>query len=648
MHKKIVIVILFILSAVLITQAFATEDPSTPSNRSGQEFATSYDVIYDVSEDGITTVTEKVILRNLTSQYYATQFKITIGATDISDVVASDPAGVLETTVEKKDNTSILSVKFNQQVVGLNKELSWNLKFKSKDFATKVGKVWEVSIPKLFSISNLENYNLTLSVPESFGEPTLMSPPAKSQSVSFGRMVFTFEKDQLADFGVSASFGIIQLFNFDLAYNLENPNIVPILTNIALPPDTAFQDIIFQRIEPEPINVTVDEDGNYLAWYKLNRGERLTVRTIGSARIYSKSKIKNATLDPKLKDIYLKPQKYWEKDNPLITTKVSDILTSSENLPTKDKALLIHRFVVNYLKYDASRLSSNIERLGAVTALNNPDSAVCMEYTDLFIALARAAGIPARELNGYAFTSNTSLRPLSLNKDILHAWPEYFDEQIGWVMIDPTWESTSGGVDYFNKLDLSHFVFVVKGVSSENPVPAGSYKYLGQDSHDVKVTLSEVDFLGKAQLDVKIDTVGSILAGFPTKVRIRITNLGNTIQPSANFSIDSGQLKILDNQTTQTGPIPAFGFAEFEYNGRTSSLFDDFDGSIVINVSGQQFKKDIKVKPFIIFQTFPLALVSTILGIFILYFLILGGFIYKKRYIKRVVDVKVVYKKKRR
>ncbi|GAI19887.1 unnamed protein product, partial [marine sediment metagenome] len=66
--------------------------------------------------------------------------------------------------------------------------------------------------------------------------------------------------------------------------------------------------------------------------------------------------------------------------------------------------------------------------MGALKALNSKNPVVCMEFTDLFIALCRAAGIPVREVNGYAHTNNPKLRPLSLTLDVLHAWPEYYDE----------------------------------------------------------------------------------------------------------------------------------------------------------------------------------------------------------------------------
>jgi hypothetical protein len=59
---------------------------------------------------------------------------------------------------------------------------------------------------------------------------------------------------------------------------------------------------------------------------------------------------------------------------------------------------------------------------------------------------------------------------------VLHAWPEYYDEtQHLWKPIDPTWGNTTGGVDYFDQFDVSHFVFTYNGTSSTDPFGAGAY-----------------------------------------------------------------------------------------------------------------------------------------------------------------------------
>src|SRR5205814_2129834 len=51
----------------------------------------------------------------------------------------------------------------------------------------------------------------------------------------------------------------------------------------------------------------------------------------------------------------------------------------------------------------------------------------CNEHTQLFVALARAAGIPARSVAGLAYVDG---------KFYYHAWPEVLLR--GWVAVDPT------------------------------------------------------------------------------------------------------------------------------------------------------------------------------------------------------------------
>ena len=103
--------------------------------------------------------------------------------------------------------------------------------------------------------------------------------------------------------------------------------------------------------------------------------------------------------------------------------------------------------------------------------------------------MSRALNIPSREINGYAYTTNTALRPLAQETDILHAWPEFYDSaNNSWIQVDPTWGNTTGGIDYFHQLDFSHITFVRHGLEPTYPLPAGVYK----DSLDQKYIQVEV------------------------------------------------------------------------------------------------------------------------------------------------------------
>lgn len=630
MFKKILLLffvflfLLVIFSLSLVTTVHAAEATSA----GGQDFATSYDVVYDISDDGITTVTEKITLKNLTSQFYATKFDRIIGTTEVIDIKATDSSGAIDVTTSQEGTSTNIDVKFNQQVVGLGRELDWTLQYKTKDFATKQGKVWEILIPKLSTSSQLNNLRVTLALPLSFGEPTLITPVPKSQTTNSGKMFLSFDKNQLQGGGVSAIFGNSLVYDFNLTYYLQNDSLLPILTNIALPPDTNYQDVIYQRITPTPLNVTTDEDGNYLAWYRLSRNQKLDINVVGSSKLYAKTKVQDPTLPESLRSKYLLPAKYWEVDSPAIKSKLAEVLKNQQSASDSQKVKLIYKYVVDYLKYNHQRVGKDFERLGAVTALSNPTTAACLEFTDLFITLTRSAGIPARELDGFAYTNNPSLRPLSLGEETLHAWPEYWDQTRGWVMVDPTWENTTSGVDYFNKLDLNHFVFVVKGVSSTSPVAAGSYK-LNREK-DVKVSLSELDFLGKAQPQIDLNINDEIVSGFPGQFKITVTNQGNSAAIFAPFTVTTQQIFLLNGDQSLRA-IPAFGHVDLTYNYRTRTFFDRFSDHVQVTVGSQKIEKNVSVKPFFVFSVFPFALVLIIGSMVGLYLAILGVLIYRRK-----------------
>lgn len=79
---------------------------------------------------------------------------------------------------------------------------------------------------------------------------------------------------------------------------------------------------------------------------------------------------------------------------------------------------------------------SRLEKTGAKNATNASDvlhnrAGDCTEHTLLLVALARAAGIPAREVGGLAYAGEAGFA--------WHAWAEYHDGN-HWRTVDPTWD----------------------------------------------------------------------------------------------------------------------------------------------------------------------------------------------------------------
>src|SRR6185369_16129560 len=215
------------------------------------------------------------------------------------------------------------------------------------------------------------------------------------------------------------------------------------------------------------------------------------------------------------------------------------------------------------------------------------------------------AGIPAREVDGFAYTENSKQRPIALIRDILHAWPEYYDkEKQTWVMVDPTWGSTTGGVDYFNVLDFDHFAFAIKETDSDYPIPAGGYKYLdGKDSKDVRVGFAEA--LPSSTIDAGISTSfpGVSIAGIPIAGKITLKNTGTQELTPQQLTITSDILTPASQMLT-SNTIPPFGFQTWYVTFHTASLLTKADTGFTIRfapesqLGGRAVEKLLKVAPF--------------------------------------------------
>lgn len=578
-----------------------------------EQFLTSYDVNYDVGADGLTIVNEAVTFKNTTDKFYASKYTVSIGATKITDVQAFDKKGSLPTNVTIEDNRTKIEVSFTDQIVGLDKEYTWNLRYKSSDYAERQGKVWQVTIPRAPKLLSGDEFNLNVSVPVSFGDPTSIDPRPTRKVESGGKIRMYFDKTSLDQRGILASFGSIQVMDFDIKYVLRNDSVLPVYGKVPLPMDTNYQQVLIQELNPKPENVTRDDDGNYIAWYKLDRETVLSIGVEGMVKLVLKgSSMPGKELSRFEINRLTRPDKYWEVDNPLIKQRLAEILKDANQSSVRDKAKLIDKFVVNSLSYDQARVNrEDFERFGAVSALNNPTKALCGEYADLFVTLARAAGIPARRLEGYAYTSNQQIRPLSLGRTLLHAWAEYYDSVKGWVMVDPTWESSNDGVDYFNSFDLNHFVLAVEGGDSTQPSASG----------EIKATVSDTSFTPVKSNNLDIVAPDVVLSGLPAKVQIRVTNTGNVFLGADEIRVKSDSVGELESNVFKTTTVPPFGYFEVETRLRPKSFLAKIDGIIEASFGGVLAEKKVELRPFYEYKIiFGLAVGSIVLmvGVYIL------------------------------
>jgi transglutaminase-like putative cysteine protease len=73
----------------------------------------------------------------------------------------------------------------------------------------------------------------------------------------------------------------------------------------------------------------------------------------------------------------------------------------------------------------------------AMWFLENSDTGYCIHFATAATVLLRAAGIPARYVEGYMTQVNSS-GIARVTQDQAHAWVEYWVPKVGWVIMDPT------------------------------------------------------------------------------------------------------------------------------------------------------------------------------------------------------------------
>lgn len=151
-------------------------------------------------------------------------------------------------------------------------------------------------------------------------------------------------------------------------------------------------------------------------------------------------------------ETWLAPAAKIESDHPEIIDRARILGATAHN--DLERARLFFNFVKDHLRYD---LHSPHRNKGALSALRNA-AGVCEDYAALFVALCRASGIPARQVNGYTDPQGrgfdwkpAAAETLSL-KGCRHSWAEFYLEGVGWLPADPTLNINDSRPTYFASL----------------------------------------------------------------------------------------------------------------------------------------------------------------------------------------------------
>lgn len=509
--------IFFSLLAIFTNAISASENNFTTSLRSE----------YQVNEAGKTRVTHHFSMTNLTPNFYADQYTYQTSLVSLSNIEVINDGQPIAPKISESQEKTIISFSFPNIVVGEGKTRSFSIAYDSEVFSTKAGEILEITIPATNTQSSYQKQTIELIVDASHGQPYRLEPNPDQEINTPQNNHYKF--NQLRGSAITAVFGNQQSYLIEAKYYLENKHPSTIKTKIALPPDTSWQEMQYSQIDPKPLNITIDEDGNWLAEYLLETNSQKVINISAIATLHLQPRSNYPVQSPVNQHYEQKP--YWEANDARITA------LSSSNNSVED----LYGLVVDKLNYTEEPLSYDRKRLGASQSLIQPNNAVCQEFTDLFIALTRASGIASRRATGFAFTNQPQIRPTNLKGDILHTWPEFYDAQDKiWQPVDPTWEDTTNGVDYFNYFDLNHIVFAYNGIDSTYPAPVGSYK-LAQNNEQktVSVTLESNPPVITPQFDLQIVPKKFGFLTIPGWYNITVNNLTGKAWYNINLKLSS-------------------------------------------------------------------------------------------------------------
>ncbi len=252
--------------------------------------------------------------------------------------------------------------------------------------------------------------------------------------------------------------------------------------------------------DPELGSIHQDEENNWYGSLKLKLGPHenrsITLEIVWMCNIHSPEiSVENAgnigEIPPQL-STYLEETKWWEVKDPRIRYASAEILSGEKNV-----YLVARRLVSGVEKL--VEYTPTPERQGALqTLLRGKGDCDC--FSDLLIALARAAGLPARLSFGWIYQEN---------KAGSHAWAELYVPTAGWQPVDPTWCGNSD--KYLFKIDPIHILRCRRGLTSSDSYITKTYyggnpKILGENVNISYLSIDEAahEFIKAAEVTYRI------------------------------------------------------------------------------------------------------------------------------------------------
>ena len=339
-----------------------------------------------------------------------------------------------------------------------------------------------LSVAVIVSACQAGNEGRDHRTPAEYATSAVQEPGIQTQSIP-GIGSATAERSQYKSFSTRES------VEFDIALQLTLVNDGPGSPSkqnlwVALISDVyPYQEVLERDVSPGDYHLFTDEYGNQIAEFDfsdMQPGSEVEVQINYRVRV---NQLENdlSNCYGEMPGFYTEPDLHIESQNPQIQQLSTQLSEGKRNACQQVRAF--YDYIGNELVY-----SYNGGNWGAQGALGQM-GADCTEYASLMVALSRAAGIPARYVEGLSYTPEGEEALARLE----HAWLEVYLPGTGWTPMDPTLgRSSITREQYFAKLPADHII-VTRG-RNPSALRGGSYwtyLYWPGDSTTIKIEQGE-------------------------------------------------------------------------------------------------------------------------------------------------------------
>ncbi|MBN2016183.1 transglutaminase domain-containing protein [Candidatus Dojkabacteria bacterium] len=493
-----------------------------------------YDVNINVSGEGEMEFEYFIHLINKSDGFFIRDYSLIIDQKEVIDLKVMENGQGVDFRKEHFNGNIRVKIHLNKQLVYKEESTDIYVRYKTRDLYKKDGLVSKIYIPQIKTEESLQDANFTVTIPDSLGEISYVSMQEISLESQGEQKVMKYPQKE-APQGLLLMFGQVQQFEFIYSYKLQNNKGAMRRYTITLPPDSSFQTSYFIDASILPERTFSDKDGNIIVEYLLNSGEEKDVRIVGFTRFTPLSETQ--TIEDEVLDKYLTETGTWDFSKQSIDELLNKI-TRSDYLP-KENARFIYDYLVTNYKY----LPEDGSRKKVSDLIVNDDGLTCENFSDVFVALSRGAGIPSRSVVGFSM--------LKENLSSLHYWAEFYDSRSKrWIGVDPCFAAKLN-YSYFDTLDANRVVLAYRGLSDSSPeviVPFSDFQGLNGDQ--LEITASSYNYLGK---DNWVDF--SFVVGKPDlffqqiPLTLKLRNNSMNILRIDEILVDHDQVKLVTRHT---------------------------------------------------------------------------------------------------